>query len=155
MRDGRSRHGGWRHPRFEGLSTGLALPPKGQGHTASTITAARHDCTNHRGSARFEGKTGARYRAEKVKAPPMPARRAVQHSALTNETKARGTPGSRCARRTAAMDVSRRGTRAGAARLPIPHLLSCASDVSAYAVRRRLAARLSLGRRGLFSPVRG
>ena len=36
-----------------------------------------------------------------------------------------------------------------------PCSLSCASDVSAHAARRLLAARLSLARRGFFRPVRG
>jgi hypothetical protein len=36
-----------------------------------------------------------------------------------------------------------------------PAVFPCASDVSAHAARRRLAARLSFARRGFFSPVRG
>jgi hypothetical protein len=36
-----------------------------------------------------------------------------------------------------------------------PAVFSCASDVSAHAARRRLAARLSFARRGFFSHVRG
>jgi hypothetical protein len=151
----RSRHGGWRHPRFEGLSAGLALPPPGQGHTASAITAAGHDCTGH-GMSRVGARPNARAIVPEGQSPrPMPARVAVQHYALTNKTKARVTPGSICARRNCVDGWLPERNTGGAERLPLFHPLSCASDVSAYAARRRLATRLSLARRGFFSPVRG
>ena len=55
---------------------------------------------------------------------------------------------------TTPIDDYRRGTRRGPKASALPPS-PCASDVSAYAARRRLAARLSLARRGFFSPVRG
>jgi hypothetical protein len=102
-------------------------------------------------------KTGVRNRAERTKARALmaAAEGAVRHCAPTNETKARVTPGSICARRNCADGWLPERNTGGAERLPLFHPLSYASDVSAYAARRRLAARLFLARRGFFRPVRG
>jgi hypothetical protein len=121
VRDGRSRHGGWRHLRFEGLSPGLALPPPGQGHTASTITAAGHDCTSH-----GEPGWGQDPRAPSCRKgqSPRPCPRAlpssITHSPMRPKPEGRPAPAAHDA--TTPIDGYRRGTR-GAKRLPLSHPL--------------------------------
>jgi hypothetical protein len=165
---------GVREPAFAAPTSATADHDMADGDTCASrachpawrcLSRARsHGIDDHGGRTRLHEPRGqpgcgkierVRHLPKRPKPRPCPARRAVQHYALTNETwEPEGRPAPAAHEATAPMDGYRRRTRAGAARLPLSHPLSCASDVSAYAARRRLAARFSLARRGFFSPVR-
>jgi hypothetical protein len=124
--------------------------------------AGSHSIDDHCDRTRLQeprGQSGSRARPacaivpNRLKPAPMPARLAALRTHQRDQS--RVTPGPSCARRNRADGWRPERNTGGAERLPLFHPLSCASDVSAYAARRRLAARLSLARRGFFSPVRG
>jgi hypothetical protein len=126
--------------------------------------AGSHSIDDHGDRAQLQeprGQSGSRARPACAIVPkrpkPAPHARTPCRPALRTHQRdqSRVTPGPSCARRNRADGWRPERNTGGAERLPLFHPLSCASDVSAYAARRRLAARLSLARRGFFSPVPG